>query len=84
MFSKLAIFTVLTLAATIPNTTPPCCRGPPVALRPFSASTSPPSMCCSPITVAGNNCAGTEVTCEAPDSEWGSGLIAINCIPITA
>ncbi|KAJ7693503.1 fungal hydrophobin [Mycena metata] len=37
---------------------------------------------CSPITVIGNNCGGTTVTCDAPDEEWG-GLIAINCIPIT-
>ncbi|KAJ7746174.1 hydrophobin 2 [Mycena maculata] len=37
---------------------------------------------CSPITVLGNNCGGTTVTCDAPDEEWG-GLISINCIPIT-
>ncbi|KAJ7469691.1 hypothetical protein FB451DRAFT_1368617 [Mycena latifolia] len=37
---------------------------------------------CSPITVIGNNCGGTEVTCDAPEKEFGS-LIAINCIPIT-
>ncbi|KAJ7155819.1 fungal hydrophobin [Mycena filopes] len=37
---------------------------------------------CSPITVLGNNCGGTTVTCDAPEKEWG-GLIAINCIPIT-
>ncbi|KAJ7301924.1 hydrophobin [Mycena albidolilacea] len=37
---------------------------------------------CSPITVIGNNCGGTTVTCDAPEKEWG-GLIAINCIPIT-
>ncbi|KAJ7128616.1 hypothetical protein C8R44DRAFT_979249 [Mycena epipterygia] len=37
---------------------------------------------CSPITVIGNNCGGTQVTCEAPEKEFGS-LIAINCIPIT-
>ncbi|KAJ7692724.1 hypothetical protein B0H17DRAFT_533794 [Mycena rosella] len=37
---------------------------------------------CSPITVIGNNCGGTTVTCDAPEKEWGS-LIAINCIPIT-
>ncbi|KAF7291245.1 Hydrophobin 2 [Mycena indigotica] len=37
---------------------------------------------CSPITVIGNNCGGTTVTCDAPQKEWG-GLIAINCIPIT-
>ncbi|KAF8205168.1 hypothetical protein K438DRAFT_1818659 [Mycena galopus ATCC 62051] len=37
---------------------------------------------CSPITVLGNNCGGTTVTCDSPEKEWG-GLIAINCIPIT-
>ncbi|KAF8207805.1 hypothetical protein K438DRAFT_1814308 [Mycena galopus ATCC 62051] len=37
---------------------------------------------CSPITVLGDNCGGTTVTCDAPEKEWG-GLIAINCIPIT-
>ncbi|KAJ7128610.1 hypothetical protein C8R44DRAFT_732933 [Mycena epipterygia] len=37
---------------------------------------------CSPITVIGNNCGGTQVTCDAPEKEFGS-LIAINCIPIT-
>ncbi|KAJ7469687.1 hypothetical protein FB451DRAFT_1400515 [Mycena latifolia] len=37
---------------------------------------------CSPITVIGNNCGGTSVTCDAPEKQWGS-LIAINCIPIT-
>ncbi|KAF7326462.1 Hydrophobin 2 [Mycena sanguinolenta] len=42
----------------------------------------PIGLSCSPITVLGNNCGGTEVTCDAPEKEWG-GLIAINCIPIT-
>ncbi|KAJ7092517.1 fungal hydrophobin [Mycena crocata] len=42
----------------------------------------PIGLSCSPITVIGNNCGGTTVTCDAPDKEWG-GLIAINCIPIT-
>ncbi|KAJ7697426.1 hypothetical protein B0H17DRAFT_1197481 [Mycena rosella] len=37
---------------------------------------------CSPITVIGNNCGGTSVTCDAPEKEWGT-LIAINCLPIT-
>jgi hypothetical protein len=37
---------------------------------------------CSPITVLGNNCGGTTVTCDSPEQQWG-GLIAINCIPIT-
>ncbi|KAJ7723608.1 hydrophobin 2 [Mycena maculata] len=43
----------------------------------------PVGLSCSPITVVGNNCGGTSVTCDSPDQEWG-GLIAINCIPITA
>jgi len=43
----------------------------------------PVGLSCSPITVVGNNCGSTTVTCDAPDAEWG-GLIAINCIPITA
>ncbi|KAF8217915.1 hypothetical protein K438DRAFT_1952778 [Mycena galopus ATCC 62051] len=43
----------------------------------------PVGLSCSPITVGGNNCGSTSVTCDAPDQEWG-GLIAINCIPITA
>ncbi|KAJ7495517.1 hypothetical protein FB451DRAFT_1387541 [Mycena latifolia] len=32
---------------------------------------------CSPITIIGNNCGGTKVTCDAPEKEWGS-LITIN------
>ncbi|KAJ7757404.1 hydrophobin 2 [Mycena maculata] len=43
----------------------------------------PVGLSCSAITVVGNNCGGTSVTCDSPDQEWG-GLIAINCIPITA
>ncbi|KAJ7895317.1 hydrophobin 2 [Mycena leptocephala] len=43
----------------------------------------PVGLSCSPITVGGNNCGSTSVTCDAPEKEWG-GLIAINCIPITA
>ncbi|KAJ7128583.1 hypothetical protein C8R44DRAFT_979230 [Mycena epipterygia] len=42
----------------------------------------PVGLGCSPITVIGNNCGGTTVTCDAPEQAWGS-LIAINCIPIT-
>ncbi|KAJ7454166.1 hydrophobin [Mycena latifolia] len=42
----------------------------------------PVGLGCSPITVVGNNCGGTTVTCDAPAQEWGA-LIAINCIPIT-
>ncbi|KAJ7898586.1 hypothetical protein B0H14DRAFT_2557079 [Mycena olivaceomarginata] len=36
---------------------------------------------CSPITVLGNNCGGTTVTCNAPTQQ--TALIAIGCIPIT-
>ncbi|KAJ7437560.1 fungal hydrophobin [Mycena galericulata] len=43
----------------------------------------PVGLSCSPITVGGNNCGSTTVVCDAPDQGWG-GLIAINCIPITA
>ncbi|KAJ6502918.1 fungal hydrophobin [Mycena vitilis] len=43
----------------------------------------PVGLSCSPITVVGNNCGSTTVVCDAPDKEWG-GLIAINCLPITA
>ncbi|KAJ7241057.1 hypothetical protein B0H12DRAFT_1134087 [Mycena haematopus] len=43
----------------------------------------PVGLSCSPITVGGNNCGSTTVTCDAPEKEWG-GLIAINCLPITA
>ncbi|KAJ7772378.1 hydrophobin 2 [Mycena metata] len=43
----------------------------------------PVGLSCSPITVGGNNCGSTSVVCDAHDKEWG-GLIAINCIPITA
>ncbi|KAJ7873761.1 hydrophobin [Mycena leptocephala] len=38
---------------------------------------------CSPITVIGNNCGSTTVTCDAPRRSGVRGLIAINCIPIT-
>ncbi|KAJ6611555.1 hypothetical protein B0H10DRAFT_2223949 [Mycena sp. CBHHK59/15] len=43
----------------------------------------PVGLSCSPITVAGDNCRSTSVTCDPPEAAWG-GLIAINCIPITA
>ncbi|KAJ7895316.1 hydrophobin [Mycena leptocephala] len=42
----------------------------------------PVGLSCSAITVVGNNCGSTSVTCDAPEAEWG-GLIAINCLPIT-
>ncbi|KAJ7610404.1 hydrophobin [Roridomyces roridus] len=44
--------------------------------------TVPVGLSCSPITVIGNNCGGTTVTCDAPDAEWNNA-IAINCIPVT-
>ncbi|KAJ7873754.1 fungal hydrophobin [Mycena leptocephala] len=43
----------------------------------------PVGLSCSAITVVGDNCGSTTVTCDAPEAEWG-GLIAINCLPITA
>ncbi|KAJ7898567.1 hypothetical protein B0H14DRAFT_3853012 [Mycena olivaceomarginata] len=42
----------------------------------------PVGLSCSAITVVGNNCGSTSVTCDAPEKEWG-GLLAINCLPIT-
>ncbi|KAJ7364722.1 hydrophobin 2 [Mycena albidolilacea] len=42
----------------------------------------PVGLSCSAITVVGNNCGSTSVTCDAPEQEWG-GLLAINCLPIT-
>ncbi|KAJ7020726.1 fungal hydrophobin [Mycena alexandri] len=105
MFSKLSVVVasaLLTLAAAIPNTTPPvttptspqCCasvvpasnRGAGIVAALLGLDISgllvDVGLSCSPITVLGNNCGGTTVTCDAPDKEWG-GLIAINCIPIT-
>ncbi|KAJ7662358.1 hypothetical protein B0H17DRAFT_1258192 [Mycena rosella] len=101
MFSKLSIIVtsvLITLAAAIPNATPPtsnqCCSS--VQSSSSSAVSAvaallgldlsgldvPIGLGCSPITVIGNNCGGTTVTCDAPEKEWGS-LIAINCIPIS-
>ncbi|KAJ7921122.1 hydrophobin 2 [Mycena leptocephala] len=78
-----------------PPTSPQCCE----SVVPSSSSAAslvaaivgldlaginvPVGLSCSPITVAGNNCGSTTVTCDAPDALWG-GLIAINCLPITA
>ncbi|KAJ7627199.1 hydrophobin 2 [Roridomyces roridus] len=42
----------------------------------------PVGLSCSAITVVGNNCGGTTVTCDAPAAEWNN-LIAINWIPVT-
>ncbi|KAJ7825808.1 fungal hydrophobin [Mycena olivaceomarginata] len=37
---------------------------------------------CSAITVAGNNCGSTQVTCNSPQQQIG--LVTIGCAPITA
>ncbi|KAJ7155139.1 hydrophobin [Mycena filopes] len=96
MFSKLSVVVasvLITLAAAIPNGTPL----PRVVSSTSTAASAvaallgldltgiavPIGLSCSPITVVGNNCGSTTVTCDAPEKEWG-GLIAINCIPITA
>ncbi|KAJ7839654.1 fungal hydrophobin [Mycena leptocephala] len=90
MFSKLSVVVtsvLITLAAAMPNGTPPPPVTPPSSPhRPrldLTGINVPVGLSCSPITVAGNNCGSTTVTCDAPEKEWG-GLIAINCIPITA
>ncbi|KAJ7798874.1 fungal hydrophobin [Mycena olivaceomarginata] len=96
MFSKLSVAVasvLITLAAATPTGTPP----PRVVPSTSSAASAvaaligldlsgldvPVGLSCSPITVGGNNCGSTTVTCDAPQNEWG-GLIAINCLPITA
>ncbi|KAJ7457516.1 hydrophobin 2 [Mycena galericulata] len=106
MFSKLSVVltsVLITLAAAIPNQTPPitpptsdqCCNS--VVSSSSTAASAvaallgldltgldvPVGLSCSPITVLGNNCGGTEVVCDSPNQDFG-GLIAINCIPITA
>ncbi|KAJ7209073.1 hypothetical protein B0H12DRAFT_1330123 [Mycena haematopus] len=103
MFSKLSAVVasvLITLAAAIPNTTPPvtpptsdqCCTsvqnsdssavGAVAALLGLDLTglDIPVGLGCSPITVIGNNCGGTTVTCDAPQA---GGLIALNCLPIT-
>ncbi|KAF7334685.1 Hydrophobin 2 [Mycena venus] len=106
MFSKLAVVAsvLITLAAAMPNGTPPPPVTPPtvpMCCKSVEDSTSgavsavaaavgldltgisvPIGLSCSPITVIGDNCGSTSVTCDAPEAEWG-GLIAINCLPIT-
>ncbi|KAJ7215120.1 hypothetical protein B0H12DRAFT_1154862 [Mycena haematopus] len=97
MFSKLSIAILCahcTLAAAMPNGSQCCTSVVPSTSSAASAVAAlvgldltgldvPVGLSCSPITVAGNNCGSTTVTCDAPEKEWG-GLIAINCIPITA
>ncbi|KAJ7639583.1 hypothetical protein B0H17DRAFT_1216791 [Mycena rosella] len=97
MFSKLSVVVtsvLVTLAAAIPNTTPPCCNSVVPASNGAASAVAAllgldlsgllvdVGLSCSRITVIGNDCGGTAVTCDAPDKEWG-GLITINCIPIT-
>ncbi|KAJ7831964.1 hypothetical protein B0H13DRAFT_2371179 [Mycena leptocephala] len=93
MFSKLSIVVtsvLITLAAAIPTGTPPV-TPPPTAAALVAAPLGidltgldvPVGLSCSAITVVGDNCGSTTVTCDAPEAEWG-GLIAINCLPITA
>ncbi|KAJ7834352.1 fungal hydrophobin [Mycena olivaceomarginata] len=98
MFSKISVVVtsvLITLAAATGTPPPPCCN----SIESSSSSAAslvaavvgldltglnvPVGLSCSPITVIGNNCGGTEVVCDAPQNSWG-GLIAINCIPITA
>ncbi|KAF7346992.1 Hydrophobin 2 [Mycena venus] len=83
MFSKLSIIVasvLITLAAAIPNGASAVAALLGIDLTGLNV---PIGLSCSPITLIGNNCGSTTVTCDAPEKEWG-GLIAINCIPITA
>ncbi|KAJ7076585.1 fungal hydrophobin [Mycena belliarum] len=92
------VLITLAAAVPAPNTTPPtsvqCCSSvqssSSTAVSAIAALLGldlsglnvPIGLGCSPITVIGNNCGGTTVTCDAPQNSFG-GLIAINCIPIT-
>ncbi|KAF8209072.1 hypothetical protein K438DRAFT_1754122 [Mycena galopus ATCC 62051] len=95
IFISLAAATPTTKPPVIPPTSDQCCKS---VVSSTSAAASavaalvgldldgldiPVGLSCSPITVAGNNCGNTAVTCDAPEDEW-DGLIAINCIPISA
>ncbi|KAJ7738110.1 hydrophobin 2 [Mycena metata] len=95
VFLCLAAATPTTTPPVTPPTSSQCCNSV-VASNDAAASAVaallgldltgldvPIGLSCSPITVAGDNCGNTAVTCDAPEEEWG-GLIAINCIPITA
>ncbi|KAJ6599788.1 hydrophobin 2, partial [Mycena vulgaris] len=91
----LAAATPTTTPPVTPPTSPQCCNSVVSSTDDAASAVAaalgldltglnvPIGLTCSPITVAGNNCGSTSVTCDAPDKEWG-GLIAINCIPITA
>ncbi|KAJ7887195.1 fungal hydrophobin [Mycena leptocephala] len=89
MFSKISVIVtsvLITLAAAMPWDTPRSTAASGVAALlglDLTGLDVPVGLSCSPITVVGNNCGSTTVNCDAPDEQWG-GLIAINCIPITA
>ncbi|KAJ7610454.1 fungal hydrophobin [Roridomyces roridus] len=95
MFSKLFVASVFVPSPPVtPPTSNQCCAS---VVSSTSAAASavaalvgldltgldvPVGLSCSPITVVGNNCGGTTVTCDSPNAEWGN-VIAINCLPIT-
>ncbi|KAJ7808784.1 fungal hydrophobin [Mycena olivaceomarginata] len=86
MFSKISVVVtsvLITLAAATGNSPSPASLVAAVVGLDLTGLNVPVGLSCSPITVIGNNCGGTEVVCDAPQNSWG-GLIAINCIPITA
>ncbi|KAJ7244084.1 hydrophobin [Mycena rebaudengoi] len=92
--SVLLTLAAATNPPTTPQDSPQCCQSVlPTSATAVSAVAAllgidltglnvPIGLSCSPITVLGNNCGSTTVTCAAPEKQWG-GLIAINCIPIT-
>ncbi|KAJ7053503.1 fungal hydrophobin [Mycena amicta] len=93
-----ALFALFTLAAAAPSPRADgqqCCASVISSNDPAAAAAAnslvgvvlaglnvPVGLSCSPITVIGNNCGGTTVTCESPVGQFG-GVISINCIPIT-
>ncbi|KAK6988714.1 hydrophobin 2 [Favolaschia claudopus] len=94
LFSCLAAATPTTTPPVTPPSSSQCCESV-VSSKDSAASlvaallgldltglNVPVGLSCSPITVIGNNCGSTTVSCDAPEVEWG-GLIAINCIPIS-
>ncbi|KAJ7898595.1 hydrophobin 2 [Mycena olivaceomarginata] len=98
MFPKLslavtAVLATLAVASPTPSTTTQCCNSVQQSNSAQGASilallgvvvdaVVPIGLGCSPITVAGNNCGSTQVTCNSPQSQ--TGLIVIGCVPITA
>ncbi|KAJ7813698.1 hypothetical protein B0H14DRAFT_3149743 [Mycena olivaceomarginata] len=104
ILAKQLIPLIQTLAAAIPNGTPPppvttpdspqCCASVVPANSAAASAVVPANsaaasavaalvgldltgllvdvgLSCSPITVVGNNCGNTTVTCDAPEKEWG-------------